>query len=182
MPSTRHTALAVGAPRTYATEKRNAISKPTFIMVDNTGLRGAHTAAMSATVMTDVNAQFVPGELAGFTITNVTTGNAAVITANTVNTITVAAIVGNFNTGDTYTISGVGDRTITIRDHFLPAITNGVPAPVAQDIDRLTFTVVVTGCVSLRDELADIKILGDLRVYADAIDPNCLITVAWAHE
>jgi len=182
MPARRHTALAVGAPRTYATEKRNAKLKPTLIMVDNTGLRGAHTAAMSATVMTDANAQFAAGELVGFTITNVTTGNAAVITANTVNTITVAAIVGNFNTGDTYTLSGVGDRSITIRDSFTPAVTNGVPAPVAQDIDRLTFTVVVTGCASLRDELKDIEILGDLVVYADAIDPNCLITVAWDHK
>jgi len=182
MPALTRTALAVGAPRTYATQKRNAKLKPSFIMVDNTGLRGTHTAAMSATVMTNVNALFVVGALVGFTINNVTTGNAAVITANTVNTITVAAIAGNFNTGDVYSISGVGDRTITIRDSFLPAITNGVPAPVAQNIDRLTFTVVVTGCASLRDELKDIKILGDLVVYADAIDPNCIVTVAWDFE
>jgi len=84
--------------------------------------------------------------------------------------------------GDTYTISGVGDRTITIRDSFTPAITIGQPAPVAQNIDRLTFTVVVTGCASLRDELKDIEILGDLVVWADAADPNCLITVAWDYE
>ncbi|GAH76231.1 unnamed protein product, partial [marine sediment metagenome] len=75
------------------------------------------------------------------------------------------------------------DRTINIRDSFTPAVTNGVPAPVPpQNIDRLTFTVVVTGCASLRDELKDIEILGDLVVWADAADPNCLITVAWDHK
>lgn len=187
MPALRYTALAVGAPRTYATEKRNAKVRPTLIMVDNTGLRGAHTAAVSLTILTDANAQFVAGELVGFTITNVTDGSTGVVTANTVNTVTVAALAGGltnqWNTGDTYTLSGVGDRTITIRDSFTPAVTNGVPAPVPpQNIDRLTFTVVVTGCVSLRDELKDIEILGDLVVYADAIDPNCLITVAWDHK
>lgn len=179
MPSRTHTALAVAAPRTYVTQRRNAKIRPTLIMVDNTGITGTHTAVMSATIMTDATAQFVATELVGFTITNVTTANAAVITANTVNTITVAAIVGNFNTGDAYTISGVADRKITIRDSFTPAVTNAVAVPVAQTIDRLTFTVVVTGCASLRDELNDIEILGDLLVYANAIDPNCLITVAW---
>jgi len=78
---------------------------------------------------------------------------------------------------------GAADRIITIRDHFTPSVTNGVPAPVpVQDIDRLTFTVVITGCVSLRDELKDLVILGELQVYANAVDPGCLITVAWAHE
>ncbi|GAI40832.1 unnamed protein product, partial [marine sediment metagenome] len=31
-------------------------------------------------------------------------------------------------------------------------------------------------------ELKDIEILGDLVVWADAADPNCLITVAWDYE
>lgn len=188
MSARRHTALAVSAPRTYATEKRNAKLRPTLIMVDNTGLRGAHTPdAFSLTIMTDANAQFVPGELVGLTINNVTDGSTGEVTANTVNTVTVAALAGGatnrWNTGDTYTITGVGDRTITIRDSFTPAVTNGVPAPVpAQNIDRLTFTVVETGCASLRDELKDIEILGNLVVYADARDPNCLVTVAWEFE
>ena len=78
---------------------------------------------------------------------------------------------------------GLADRIITIRDHFAPAVTNGVPAPVpVQNIDRLTFTVVITGCVSLRDELKDLVILGELQAYANAVDPNCLITIAWDHE
>ncbi len=187
MAARRHTALPVGAPRTYATQRRNAKIRPTFIMVDNTGLRGAHTAPVSATIMFDVNAQFVADELVLLTINNVTDGSSGVIVANTENTVVVLALAGGatdqWNTGDTYTISGAGDRTITIRDRFTPAVTNGVPAPVPeQKIDRLTFTVVVTGCVSLRDELKDIEILGDLEVYADARDPNCLITVAWDHK
>lgn len=185
MSARTHTALAVGTPRTYATQRRNAKIRPTLIMVDNTGVTGTYTPlVVHATIMTDVNAQFVAGELVNFTINNVTDGSSGVVTANTVNTVTVAALAGGglntWTTGDAYTLSGVGDRNITIRDSFTPAVTNAVAAPVpAQTIDRLTFTVVVTGCVSLRDELKDIEILGDLMVYADAIDPNCVITVAW---
>ncbi len=188
MPARTYSALAIGAPRTYATQKRNAKIRPTLIMVDNTGLRGTHTAAGHPTIMTDANANFAAGELEGLTINNVTTGNSAVITANTVKTVTVLAIVGDWSQHDVYSISRAAplapdDRTIIIRDSFTPAVTNGVPAPVPpQNIDRLTFTVVVTGCASLRDELKDIEILGDLVVYADAIDPNCLITVAWDHK
>ncbi|GAI24965.1 unnamed protein product, partial [marine sediment metagenome] len=169
MPALRYTALAVGAPRTYATEKRNAKVRPTLIMVDNTGLRGTHTGPISLTIMYDANAQFVAGELVDFTINNVTDGSSGVITANTVNTVTVASLAGGaddqWDTNDVYSISRAAplapdDRTITIRDSFTPAVTNGVPAPVpAQNIDRLTFTVVVTGCASLRDELKDIEIL-----------------------
>ena len=184
MPSRTHSALAIGAPRTYATQRRNAKIRPTFIMADNTGLRGTHTAVLHATVMTDANANFAAGELVGLTINNVTTGNSAVITANTVNTVTVAAMVGNWNPNDVYSISRAApaapaDRTITIRDSFTPVATAGVPTPVATTVDRLTFTVVITGCASLRDELKDIEILGDLVIFADAIDPNCLITAAW---
>lgn len=107
-------AQAVAAPQVYATEKRNAKCKPSFIMVDNS--------------------------------------------------------------------LGAADRIITIRDSFLPAVTNGVPIPAAQTIDRLTFTVVITGCVSLQDELKDIEILGELQGYADAADAGCLITIGWDHE
>ena len=77
---------------------------------------------------------------------------------------------------------GAADRTITIRDSFTPSATNGVPAPVAQTIDRLTFTVVITGCASLQDQLKDLEILGALQVYANAADAGCLITVGWDHE
>jgi len=114
MASRTYSAQAVGAPQTYATEKRNAKCKPSFIMVDNS--------------------------------------------------------------------LGAADRAITIRDHFLPAVTNGVPIPVVQDIDRLTFTVVITGCVSLQDELKDLNILGELQAYANAVDAGCLITIGWDHE
>jgi len=114
MSARTYSSQVAAAPQVYAAEKRNAICKPSFIMVDNS--------------------------------------------------------------------LGLADRIITIRDHFRPAVTNGVPAPVVQDIGRLTFTVVVTGCVSLRDELKDLVILGELQVYANAIDPGCLITVAWHHE
>jgi hypothetical protein len=77
---------------------------------------------------------------------------------------------------------GLADRTITLRDHFVPDFSFGSPGPAApatQDIDKLTFTVVITGCVSLRDELKNIEFLGDLMCYADAIDGGCIITIAF---
>jgi len=153
-------------------------------MADNTGVRGTHTAvAASATIMTDANANFGVNELVGFTINNVTTGNAAVITANTVNTVTVAVIVGNFNLNDVYSISRAApaapaDRTITLRDSFTTDVSDALAA-AAQLIDKLTFTVVITGCASLRDELKDIELLGDLQCFADSADPNCIITVGY---
>jgi len=184
MPALRFSAPAIGTPQTIATERRDCKIKPTFIMADNTGVRGTHTAvAASATIMTDENANFVVNELVGFTINDVTTGNAAVVTANTVNTVTVAAIVGNFNQNDVYSITRAApaapdDRTITLRDSFTTDVSDGAVA-AAQLIDKLTFTVVITGCASLRDELKDIEILGDLQCFVDSGDPNCIITVGY---
>lgn len=71
------------------------------------------------------------------------------------------------------------DHNITLRDSYLPDVSAAVDVPAAQLPDKLTFTVVTTGCVSLRDELKDIEILGDLLCYADAADPACIITVGY---
>lgn len=111
MPVLRFTALAVAAPQTVASERRDCKMKPTFIMVDNTG--------------------------------------------------------------------GAADRTITLRDQFTPDRSNLVAAPALQNIDKLTFTVVITGCVSLQDELKDIELLADFLCYADAVDAGCIITIGY---
>lgn len=71
---------------------------------------GTHTAAPSATVMTDAAAHLQAGELVGLTIVNVTDGSSGVITANTETTVTVAALAGGtlnqWTVADVYTIEG----------------------------------------------------------------------------
>lgn len=73
---------------------------------------------------------------------------------------------------------GLADRIITLRDSFTTDVSNGAAA-AAQLIDKLTATWVITGCDSLKDELKDIEILGDLLCYANAIDANCIITLGY---
>jgi len=72
--------------------------------------RGTHTGAVHATVMTDADADFIPNELVGLTINNVTDGSSGIITANTETTVTVAALTGGaldqWSTDDVYTIVG----------------------------------------------------------------------------
>lgn len=75
--------------------------------------------------------------------------------------------------------NAAADRTINLRDSFTPDVSNLVPVPAATTVDKLTFTVVITGCESLRDELKDIEILGDFLCYANAIDAGCIITIGY---
>ena len=72
---------------------------------------------------------------------------------------------------------GIGDRIITLRDSYIPDVSNAVAVPAAQVPDKLSFTVVITGCVSLQDELKDIEFLGDLLCYADVA--GAIITVGY---
>ncbi len=72
---------------------------------------------------------------------------------------------------------GIGDRIITLRDSYIPDVSNAVAVPGPQVPDKLSFTVVITGCVSLRDALKDIEILGDLLCYADVA--GAIITVGY---
>ena len=85
---------------------------------------GAHTAVASATIMTDATAHFVAGELVGLIIENVTDGSSGVITANTENTVTVAALAGGitnqWNTTDVYSINGA-DYDTEDWDSWTPA-------------------------------------------------------------
>ncbi len=71
---------------------------------------GAHTVAVNLTVMTDGFAAFVVNELIGLIIVNVTDGSHGTVTANTVNTVTVAALVGGltnqWNFGNIYSVAG----------------------------------------------------------------------------
>lgn len=69
---------------------------------------GAHTAAISANVMTDAVASFTANLLVGLAIVNVTDGSSGIIIANTATTVTVVALTGGatnqWNPADIYRV------------------------------------------------------------------------------
>jgi len=77
---------------------------------------GAHTGGPNFTIMTDALATFVANELIGLIIVNVTDGSSGVIIANTVNTVTVVALVGGitnrWNLGDIYSVGGAFPQVV----------------------------------------------------------------------
>jgi len=84
-------------------------------------------------------------------------------------------------------VNAAADAVIGIVDRFTPAVTNGVPIPAVQTPTRLQINVSINACVSLRDELKDVEILGQLEVVrgtllAPVVDANCFVTVAYDYE
>lgn len=91
---------------------------------------GTHTAAPHATILTDATAHWVAGRLVGLTVNNVTDGSSGVITANTINTVTVAALAGGtanaWATNDVYSIPGA-DYDTEDWDTWNPAFAANLP-------------------------------------------------------
>lgn len=91
-------------------------------------------------------------------------------------------IVDNFN--------GAAERVITIQDAFTPAVSNGVPGPVATVVPRLIITVDHGGWATIAAEaLKELKILGQLQVISQLIplganvpDANTIVTISWGFE
>ena len=79
-------------------------------------------------------------------------------------------------------VLGAQDAIITVQDVFTPAASNGTPAPVLTTQSRLNINVSMAACVSIRDELKDIEILGLLQLLIGVADANCIVTVAWDFE
>ena len=78
--------------------------------------------------------------------------------------------------------AGTQDAVLELIDRFTPSATNLVTAPVVTEVTRLRITVVITACVSLRDELKDIEILGAFLIRAGTTDANCYISAAYDFE
>jgi len=99
---------------------------------------GTHPGAINLTVMTDPTAHFRVNELIGLTILNVTDGSSGVITANTLNTVTVAALAGGvtnqWNPGDAYSIAGA-DYDATDWDVWDTAFTASVALRETENYD-----------------------------------------------
>jgi len=93
---------------------------------------GFHTgAANQATVMTDAAATFTPDALIGYQIFNSTDGSSGIITDNTVNTVTVAALAGgtenDFDLNDKYEINNsqmVITSGVTVATGYTQRISN----------------------------------------------------------
>ncbi|HUV75985.1 MAG TPA: hypothetical protein VMW00_05005 [Dehalococcoidales bacterium] len=76
--------------------------------------------------------------------------------------------------------AGGAQRVITIQDVFLPAASNGVPAPVLTTIDRLIITVDNAGWATIAAEaLKELEILGQLQVAIDGADVGTFVTISW---
>jgi len=79
-------------------------------------------------------------------------------------------------------VLGAQDAIITVQDVFTPSASNGTPAPVLTTVNRLNINVSMAACVSIKDELKDIEILGLLQLLIGTADANCIVTVAWDYE
>ena len=75
-------------------------------------------------------------------------------------------------------VLGLQDAIITVVDRFTASVSAGAPGGVTT-ANRLNINVSMAACVSMRDELKDIEILGQLELLIGTADVNCIVTVAW---
>jgi len=75
-------------------------------------------------------------------------------------------------------VLGLQDAIITVVDRFTTSTSAGA-AGVVTTANRLNINVSMAACVSMRDELKDIEILGQLELLIGTADVNCIVTVAW---
>ncbi len=76
-------------------------------------------------------------------------------------------------------VLGAQDRVISIQDRFTPAVSNAVPVPVVTTVNRLSINVSLNACVSIQDELKDLKVLGQLEIIIGTLDAACIVSVGW---
>ncbi len=76
-------------------------------------------------------------------------------------------------------VLGTQNAIIDIQDRFTPAASDGTPAPAEQTVNRLSVNVVMGACVSIQDELKDVKVLGQLEVVIGTTDAACIVSMGW---
>jgi len=79
-------------------------------------------------------------------------------------------------------VLGAQDAIISIQDRFTPAVSNGVPIPGVTTVSRLSINVSMAACVSIRDELKDVKVLGQLEAIIVTPDAACIVSMGWDFE
>ncbi|KKN14270.1 hypothetical protein LCGC14_0997810 [marine sediment metagenome] len=76
-------------------------------------------------------------------------------------------------------VLGAQDAVLSIQDRFTPAVSNAVAIPVVTTVSRLSINVSMNACVSIRDELKDLKVLGQLEIVIGTPDAACIVSVGW---
>lgn len=89
-------------------------------------------------------------------------------------------------------VTALADSELELMDIFNTnasiAATTGVAVPAAaQAVNRLRINVSINACVSMRDELKDVKFLGGARVDrtvlgVPTLDAGCHVTLGYSHE
>ena len=78
--------------------------------------------------------------------------------------------------------TGVAARTVQIQDRFMPSITNGNPAPIAQTPSRFSATITAGAVWNFDDiELDNVEVLGQLELIIN-IASATIVTIGWEHE
>jgi hypothetical protein len=139
---------------------------------------GFHTGAPSFTVMTNAGATFTPNDLIGLIIANISDGSYGIIIANTVNTVTVAALIGGithqWNFGNFYSIGGAFPWVVPSLapggiQHIVDVDT-GLPTPFTVPKDY-TLTLIAAANATTEDGIAWVYLDG-LRILCLGIAPG----------
>jgi len=78
--------------------------------------------------------------------------------------------------------TGVAARIVQIQDRFLPSITNGVPAPIAQTPSRFSVTIGAGNVWTFDEkELKNVEVLGQLELIIN-IASATIASIAWENE
>ena len=75
-------------------------------------------------------------------------------------------------------VLGAQDAILTVQDVFTTSTSNGAAAAVTT-VTRLSINVSMAACVSIRDELKDVKMLGRLEITIGTVDAACIVSVGW---
>ncbi len=81
-------------------------------------------------------------------------------------------------------VLGAQDAIITVQDVFttaasIVAATGAAVAAAVTTATRLSINVSMNACVSIRDELKDVKVLGRLEITIGIADAACVVSVGW---
>lgn len=73
------------------------------------------------------------------------------------------------------------NAVIELQDRFTPSVSNGVAIPVVETRARLNINVSTAACVSIRDELKNIQILGQMELTIATPDADCIATIGYSY-
>jgi len=154
---------------------------------NDAGLKGTHTGANNAAVLTDAAASWTVNGLVGLTISNLTDVSSVVITANTANTVTGVLTGGTDNDWDTGDVYSIQFDSSVIYTHGIKVLIEGNIFEATTAMDPGAMTAIETHGSdttvrgnAVRNFVAGANITGvfqaDTRnvIVADNIFDNCM--------